>query len=135
MIGFVVVSFMAVVVVGITWRDRRHRVEKAPEHTGASLAYAADLRALNAQTGYLSEDEREEQAWCADSTRRDLERLDATVRVMQHGLNVVFEKALRQLLEPAERDWVRLYAGMDAVIDWDAELEALRDELAVGGVR
>jgi len=69
--------------------------------------------------GWLNEDEERETARLkaiADAleaeNRRDVERLDAAVRVMTHRLNALFERTLSQLgLEQVDRNWARLASG------------------------
>lgn len=63
-------------------------------------------------TGYLSTEEHETAIWCAETTRHDLERLDAICdRLVGHRLRVLCEDAIRQLLPPEQRSWVRLRSG------------------------
>lgn len=88
-----------------------------PDHTGADDTYAERLHEMTAETGWLSDVEREEQAWAEETTRRDLDRLDAICdRLVLHRLNVVAEQAIRRLLPPADRAWVRVHSGEYALV-------------------
>lgn len=68
------------------------------------------------EPGALSEEERAEQQWVIEATQRDLDRIAAVHKHFQHGSNVLFERALRELrLTTADRSWARVAAGGDAI--------------------
>lgn len=70
-----------------------------------------------AEPGALSEEERQEQAWCTAANAADIDRLDHIQHAASMRLTMLLERRLRQILDGDDPDaWVRVHSGEYALV-------------------
>lgn len=116
-----ILAVLALLVLGLrALAAAGHRMQQpatVDTHAPAEQTPDDTTPAVAAGPGYLSDDEKAAAEWCATTTRADLDRLNAICdRLVLHPLRAVCEHAIRELLRPDERDFVRIHSGQDDLV-------------------
>lgn len=105
-------AVVALLVVGLRVLAAAGMRMQQPATVDTATPNSPTKPVIPAGPGYLSEDQKAAQEWCATTTRADLDRLNAICdRLVLHRLHVVCEHAIRELLRPDERNFVRIHSG------------------------
>lgn len=100
---------ITLLVAGLGLAARWARRQRAhPDTAGTPQPATIALPA----TGYLTDGE----AAAADDTDADIARLAMVERAVMHRVNACVERAIRQLLEPQDRAWIRVHTGEFALV-------------------